>query len=379
MQSPMTSWSPWLCLALCSPCNTSAARFEVEGELSYKVWDGPKTLLDLRREFTVTVNGCEWLIKIWNPTGASTNGILYSQAGYDGTNIYHVRAFDTNAQTPPRLVIGDGANTYTNELNVQLIKLKNSAVGRVLPGDFPLQPKVDPFVVPIWLGYGSGCWFAKVSDSLLRPAYMVDEALDASTHRVRGEWRTLDKQSGLPAWVAYFNDGKTFKRPGLPLGTADPPYDKGFTNAIYEVMGSTNVDGWVLPTSFRLTTFGPKPGGQTPDELLPITEIAATARRVRRSLRSDPFVPPLPGNTFVTDGRTQGGPISNGYVYLSTNGTWLDKAAVKRLAGRTQTSAAARRVVVGLLVLVTGIFTVLILRHYGTRFGSSAGHRDGVE
>jgi hypothetical protein len=374
----------WCTASVCCLCPAVGAvpeaRFQAEGDLSYVVRDGQKVVAEHTRQFSVAVAGCKWIIRIWDSTGTSTNGILYSQAGFDGTNIYRVTAFEVST-AESAVASSAAAKRYTNEVDGRLLTIRNNAAAVVIPGNFPVPSRMDPFIIPVWLAYASGCSFEESRNGLLRPVYALDRSLDVSTYRVKADWRTLGAQTGVPAWVAYFNDGRTVTRPDGQVGAADPPYDQGFTNAVYEALTLTNLGGLGIPLSFRLTTFSAKPGGRTPGELLAVAEFTASARIVRPASGGDSFVPPLPANTFVTDARAQTGGVGTGYVYFSSNGAWLDQSAVAKLAAGTAVHATpsqgARLAVLGLLAASALVFATLAFKRRVKRSGS-ARDRDGA-
>jgi hypothetical protein len=109
------------------------------------------------------------------------------------------------------------------------------------------------------------------------------------------------------------------------------PLDAGFTNAVFQTLESTNVDGLALPTRATLDTFTPQLGDPRPRVVRRFSyEIVAT-NLTTRLLHTGGFKPELPGKTYVNDMRFSTPGYDLHVNYYVSDGQWLTDADVKRL------------------------------------------------
>jgi hypothetical protein len=124
-----------------------------------------------------------------------------------------------------------------------------------------------------------------------------------------------------------------------------PPFDKGFTNSVFQVLSFTNINGVELPLTGRLDTFRPEPRGRRP-ELLHYTQYRISLRSWSDKPEKVRFRPVLPGPTSISDSRVYGKVGS--YVYVASDWrsleqvtntlSYKEKAALYRKISRTSGS-----------------------------------------
>ncbi len=119
--------------------------------------------------------------------------------------------------------------------------------------------------------------------------------------QLRGQWTLSESRPAFATWVTYFDDGIV----RTPNGAAKrvPPYDKGFTNAIFQVDAFTNVNDVAVPLSASLHLLRPRRGGTSSNDLDVLVEYQITLTNAGRAEEITDFQPALPGITAIRDER----------------------------------------------------------------------------
>lgn len=352
--------------AICLSVQASAAPdtlFQAVGKVTCEKinTDSGQVFVDREVNFSVSVDGCRWLIRTWAPSTFQTNGISYREVGCDGTNIYAVTAFDGDYN--PMSVAGKAAysNGMTGNPPATFQKSRNDGTAVVTPGLCPDPTKVDQLTIPVWLAYVSSCYLAQSTNSHLRPPYSMGPFVDTGDFSVAAQWEWFP-ESRFPSRVIYFDDGNVHG-PSGPTALR-PPYDQGYTSAVYEVLSTAQIDSSSLPSEFRLTRFGPAKGGKRNTDLRTVATFTGKAENFWVSRVPDSYVPSLPTNSYVRDQRFPW-PGQSGFLYVSSNGVWSSAADVEvQLAASQGTSALPRRssrILIGCLLLVPTSFLALIV------------------
>jgi hypothetical protein len=164
-----------------------------------------------------------------------------------------------------------------------------------------------------------------VTDNLVDPVWLLD------TWTIRGaeykEKAVIIRNSDerLPRKVLYFADGNyhAVSTSGRPVnGPLPKPFDKGFTNAIYEVLEFTNASGVFIPTKFIFTRYGLRTQSNS-TTLAIITETVAETTRIEAPGFNHDWKPALKGPHWIIDTRFQSPTGSvNHFAYPVTNGAW---------------------------------------------------------
>ena len=291
-------------LLWCALTEVNAAEFEVEGEAVYDIHRGDAIQMSVTNQFLVAFRNGEYRITTW-PPGSSN----YIQCAWDGKAL--------------RTVVADyrgGANSGSVWLNAGTVESL-------------MVPTADvPFLPALWLAYCSSGYFESRKDHEVEPVWPQDNPLlRKQGFRVRAEWALADGDPHLPEAVAFLNDGiyrgydeKNLKPIEIPL---PPPYQEGFTNAVYRANSMTNVDSLRVPADFFLRMYL-TPVGAGMRAGTPRTTLLGHAREVRPRTIVGVFLPVFNGNASVHDYRfaqqlPAGKLRDDGYVlYTATAGIW---------------------------------------------------------
>jgi hypothetical protein len=168
---------------------------------------------------------------------------------------------------------------------------------RPAPGNPPFPAIVDSRPFPptdgsraqfVWFAYASGQFFKGLTNATILPIWDPE---DPRTRRqsceIEMNYNLASAPPQLPLSVKFLNNGfynsynpATRAVDFIPL---DPPYDKGFTKASYEVLSITNTASNSLPQAFVFTIYStPLGSDKLPFERLIIrgwtTAVSDTAR-----------------------------------------------------------------------------------------------------
>lgn len=110
-----------------------------------------------------------------------------------------------------------------------------------------------------------------------------------------------------------------------------PPFDEGFTNAVFRVTSLTNWGGAQVPWSAELDTFRPAPGDQP--RLVRYTRYEIMLTKWSKNPKEVEFKPRLPGLTTISDARVFH--LVGSHTYLARE-DWPSLEEVTRAAGFAQ-------------------------------------------
>jgi len=212
---------------VCGLANCWGQAYEVVGTITYRTFLAGQEQFGSRKEFKVSVKGCDWLIRAKDSdTGDSV------EIGFENGVAYRLNSF---------------AKANTNVLSA-LIEWEE-----VPNGDGSLTAY-------LWLAFASACHFAQITNKLLTPVWILDDPnLRHENFKMSAEWATADQPPHLPTRVTYFNDGifrvyHPVKKERVSF-RAQKPFDQGYVNATYEVLQRTNCGGLAVPTEFVFTRY----------------------------------------------------------------------------------------------------------------------------
>ena len=140
---------------------------------------------------------------------------------------------------------------------------------RIYPGPVPWESR-EKCLPYLWLAFGSRPYFESLKSSKVMPFYNEW----AQRWGVRGyqqeiRWQLADSVPRLPRVVSYLNPGEELIRKiengkettNLVFVPYSAPYNRGFTNAHYAVLATTNFGGLTVPVEFQFDEFVPAGGG----------------------------------------------------------------------------------------------------------------------
>jgi len=321
-------------------------------------------------QFKVIVSDCSWIIRTKRDDETAVD---YFEAGgkWGESSIYFLSSF-TNSYSK----LLESKATGSDETDGVV------GVGRIYAGEVPHINESESLSI-LWLAYASRCYLDKNENKLLEPVnwfggqQFFDKGLFLPATVLR-----FENLKGLPEKVVYYNDG--FFR-GINGGTGeavirklDPPFDGGYTNAIYSVIEKVNSGAVVVPKTFTFTTFRPAPGGAGSNNVTSVKRYAFYADNLYdTNVEIVAYYPILHGKTSISDRR---GVSSNSTVLeYQANQSFVEAAkASKKNSTRIpsqiiaddssgKTAAKPRFVFIGTLFLVTGLFLILILKRKDTK------------
>jgi len=278
-----------------------ALEFEVTGTVTYKASRDNLVKYEKTKLFRFSVKDCEWNAKTWDPQ----NPIRYDEAGFQNDSIFVLRCF------PPK------TNTATAVY-----------VATIYPG---LMPSEDESLINyLWLAYGSACYFSGKPPGMLEPVWELDDpVLNVSGFKMQAFWEIGEGIPKIPSSIAYINDGfYRVRKDGKPFSfKAKPPFDKGYTNAIFLSEGQVNCKDVRLPSvsvfkRFYLANSTPVKINEEA-RLLTRTEITASVLKLNDVVSIKSFLPYFDGVIKTQDRRARAleSPGPNIY-YPITNGNW---------------------------------------------------------
>lgn len=337
-----------LALALLGSVSGAGEPYEVKGEISYVDYLQNTNRHYLTVSFTIAVDSPKWFIH-----GESQNGYDYQEASYDGENLYYLANFasDIEKQRAGGKRMADNIGTCW-----------------AFKGEI-LHTELAHKFTPIWLAYASGAYFQSRSNALVEPAitYGVSswEYEYSDRFKQRGVWTLQSDWPHLPSEVIYFEDGMRRVR-GYPqlARPCQAPYDNGYTNAIYQVLRFTNVNGLVLPALARLDTYVPMDKGTSSNDLKHISTYEISLHSVRSTGFTASFKPAMAGVFSVSDLRfSQIGPL----MYKTKK--WLSEKEVMTIpeyrykVNRYEMTRGTRVFIVSLLTLLFVSPLFFIVQH----------------
>jgi hypothetical protein len=233
--------------------------------------------------------------------------------------------------------VDDGTMRILHRVSGQTQPLSGAHTDK--PGSARYPARVEERVIPpndgtraqfVWLTFASYPQLSRAPKQALLPIWSPE---DPNTRRQPFLMETLvtllPEPPGLPAQLVYLNDGvyrsynpvtKKFDREPLPA-----PFDRGYTNAVYDVLATTNIAKWVLPSDFVFTVYCSPLGGRLYERLTVHGHVtSATADTPEHACLA-----PFDGVASVVDCRITGALASAGqafrYDYASyavTNNSW---------------------------------------------------------
>jgi hypothetical protein len=179
-------------LAFLADCGWAAERFTVTGVIE----NHPPLVLRgkemrLGREFTVTVDGCRWFMRLHD---ASIPNIQYEEVIYDGTNCVFTRVTRKEAVSP---------------------NSANNASANVTSGPVP-NPNAPGFSGYLWLVYASECYLGGITDGRVPPVWPVVDKVQVAKYFPATERSFSTGVPMIPSQMRfYLDDTLDFQSPRL--------------------------------------------------------------------------------------------------------------------------------------------------------------------
>ena len=235
-----------------------AYEYEATGTL-----DGVRFLFERKPEsiapvsFHVYVRDCKWLIR-----ARAKGDSVESEIGFDGTHQYNYGVY------------------------LKALPGEDSWSGGVRPEGVPFFGPI-PSIPIIWLALADSCYLEKGARSMVPPYSEDMPRMQLVIHAVRRQSapRLLEE-------MVFVDDG--YDRTGIELRKRRPPYDKGFTRAVFSAGTFTNIGGCELPLAFSLRVFRPSRAGGSADDLDLMFQYEGHIKDVGSTCSIGAFAPQVP-------------------------------------------------------------------------------------
>jgi hypothetical protein len=298
----------WQGFVTCSPSDAGAAEYEVGGRAQFRWYASGTTQEQVAVFFRLSVRNCSWYFTY---ALESNNLADYMHVSHDGSQLFFVQSLETVSEKKRKA----GAIDPTRHAD-------NSGTASISEGEIFYNAAL-PEVPPVWLAYGSSCFFDSHKEELVEPAMVQDgtgvEYGRAGSRKLKALRSMSDHFPFLPTRVVYLSDGQLYDFNGK-LIRYEPPYDHGFTNAVYEVHSITNHNGLELPLRSSLKLFDRVTNAMSASDLRAVGDYQIQLLTVKTNLSISSFQPPLPGRTVVADHRFYG--RENPQYFMELSNQW---------------------------------------------------------
>jgi hypothetical protein len=336
----------------------SAAGFNVEGLIVSEQYAGGNRVPVACRTntFRVMVNGCEWFVHI----DAPHEFFDYQESSFHDGHVYTVVSREQR---------------WRRESVAGETKAVNSADASILAGPVPARSG-NTLTPVLWQAFASACYLddreRKAGGGRLTLAPSFRENLPFSPPVPANVDRDATEPR-LPIQIVFFDDGYVRGTTQGDIRRA-PPFEGGFTNAIFRVTAFTNAGEWRIPRQIVLQEYGPEPRATGSEQVRLERKYEVIVTTAGTNVPGAVFDLRLPaaGLTYIADYRftNEGGTFPN-VNYTATN--WLTTAEVERLGEFRNWRAASKsyeasstpkgmRVLLLLALLVsTAVFTLIFI------------------
>jgi RNA polymerase sigma factor (sigma-70 family) len=279
------------------------AEYEVDGELTLQLLGQNNTITSEEHEsFTVSIKNGKWFIVTKPQPGKNSANITRYEAGGDGKTFYQVAYYDQKTLDP-------------RSLNSAIGLIENDAVPENIAGNH---------ISELWLALASSSYLNNSKNGMIEPVYyLIDPSMRNEGWVEKASWNRFHDPPHLPQQVIYLNKnivGMNGSR--RVVIQPPPPFEKGFTRAIYNVEEATNIDGLTLPIRFSFKELFLNPT-VTPVELETNFNIIGNVTTVRTVCERTNFIPEPTEATYVDDRRFARAPKPvEALAYMVTNNVW---------------------------------------------------------
>lgn len=184
----------------------------------------------------------------------------------------------------------------------------------------------------VWLALASQNVFAEAKSHMFPIWFPEDPTTRRQPVELRIYYDLLEGSAGLPSRLIFLNEGSYCAynpaRRTVDVLPLVPPYDRGFTNAVYQVLALTNTPRWSLPREFVFVAYSsPVGAGEVPFERIMLHGFVDEAGEMTNDYAK---IAKFTGTASVVDFRMSGAVHKSGrtgeYQYAAypvTNAQWL--------------------------------------------------------
>ncbi len=307
-----------LLVLLFHPAPLPAQEFEAEGTIQEHIIQPGQPDSTTSAAFKVYVRDCAWLIETAETNSSGT--IKQRRVGsMNGTEIYQITSYP---KAGPSV-------SAANPAGVGRPGILGADSGQVVSNSFPVGSMNDSIIPHLWVMFASQCYFKSQNPTnRLMPVYDVDSALaDTADLRLEADWELMKGGISLPLKMVYYNNGGFYHMSTnrvVKFQNYGPPYNGGFTDAVYAVTATTNFGGTPFPAGFTFKEFSPG-GGPTRDQLQARKTAEAVVTAFRPIYSRKDLLPEIENVTQVQDLRlARAAPKVASFTYVLTKGAnWL--------------------------------------------------------
>lgn len=309
--------------------NIFSAAYHAEGTSEESYYRQNGSLLEERHfAFAVDYNQDQWLIRLWRTE--HTNA--YVECGYDGKSFKSFMPFTRTRMfidpatlepiPPPNTLPQSGSATITR---------------RTIP-----RPLGHRMISVIWFGLAGHKFRQEIRDKMEPLFYTASMGAD---HDELGRFKPqlpvhVERADGYIKKLVLLSEGKIlgWKQPKASWTTEPalqhypPPFNKGFTNGVYEVIETGKIKEQHVPTSYQYSQLAPRPTGSTSADtyLRGLFKVKATLLAPSPHAITN-FEPHIPNTAQVNDRRFEldKKPVFS-FTYTVTN-RWLTDEETRQL------------------------------------------------
>jgi hypothetical protein len=282
--------------------------------------------------FDVTVRDASWCIRVYTGKPQANEARIYLESGStNNTEIYHL------TRSSARENKGDALNELPQGEKKKMPSIKRRhSMATIISNAVPTDSG-NACIGHLWFMLASHGYFETLkTHGSLPPTYdpvcsvQLDKGLVLPC-----SWNRTTALPMLPSSIVFYNDGfwHVMDTNNVPKAIkVRPPYEQGFTNAIYSVKGYTNVAGLLLPKSFIFEEYMPSPKGRTKDDLEVSTRVEVIITDWKGSCSKNMLLPLPPENCVVIDRRLahDNEPIGS-IAYNAPKNRWYSVQEAKRI------------------------------------------------
>jgi hypothetical protein len=287
--------------ACINPISGYSQQFEVDGQIYVFKSYGNSSIT----YFNAIVKDQNWYIKLTQDT---KNVYDYQEISYDGKYCYDLSNM--------KWIIEE------RQKNGKAVG-NNVATGWIVRDTF-FRSVFAHEAGPIWLAYGSKYFFKNLTNNIIEPiiAYNSEPIVSATTKLTKQkiDLNLCQDFPGLPTKIIFHDMGIELTE---PITKRDPPYDKGFTNVVFDVLATTNYSGMILPTDVKVDVFCPSETGLNLTYSYRISKV-----NIKLPPTDFSFKPTIPGLTHITDGRFA---AEAGLISFNVKSNWPSETEVHSL------------------------------------------------
>ena len=285
-----------------------STEYAVYGQLTYVTYYSTGAeFARVDQDFAIEVKDCNWHIK----TISKRNIVMgkeqdledYTIASSDSTYFYHLISLETVASKR---------------------NAKASSTGAIGPGGIPFGIS-DPILYFVWYSFCSPCYLQNLGNSkAFPPMRILKTSHYASDFKVPLLREMLQKPPFFPKALSFTSSSTWLHDPDN-----NPKTGNQFTNFIFQLVNTTNLNGYEFPFSGFFKCFDRHP--KKTNEIFLANELTFTITNVGLQCSIIDFKPEISNGAALTDLR----PISSGTPIAIGTGVikdWPDESSSKWIA-----------------------------------------------